>query len=806
MEPCWPPSYRRDAAVSAGIVVLFLAVLFSPFLVGPYSLMTAAIDVPSIYPGGAAPGDFVGFPRKELDPGGGGDQSEAWVAIQHDIERGDGRGPWWDPYEAYGQPFAAAQQTQPFYPLTFAASLHPSARVWSWYIVARFALAGVFGALFVLFFGSRTAAVAGGIATALCGYFVAYYSMPHLSVEVLAPALLWACEYLLRRPGPGSVATTAAVFAAEFFGGMPESMVLAVGSAFVYVVVRLAFERRLYLFALLPFGAAFALGTAVAGASLLPLAELLARSFDTHRTAAVALGLTGENLPLAKSLMLQLAPLAYGAPFGDLTGPGPTGMQGYVGAVVALGALAAVAAAFRRDVPIAVRGAVAALAIVVAFSYLKNQQSPLVNWVGALPVARLVIFYKYDQALIGVGCGLLCGLGVTAVERAWVRSREIALAYTLVLATIVVCFAYEIAHVVAPSPGPLYFAVAFAVVTLCAAALALSLRSRAGYAGFALVVGIAAAGQYYVPMYGLLSRIPSVHADPYRGGPYVTELRNRLGGSRERVLGLAEMLGADWGGASGLDTPESLNALYPARYLPFLRRFLGSGDPSNGDLVERFVGFSPPSLATELAHRWLTLSSVRFVVIPPEKRLHGTGLGLVYDRDARIYAFDSPLPRASIFHRVRTVRDGDAALAALAAPAFDLRRELVLEAPAPDRPGPPAGNEHAAIAVRGAGMVAIEATLSAPGYVLLNDTWYPGWVATVDGQETPVLQADYLFRAVAVPAGSHRIVYTYRSAAVRNGVIASVLGLLILLGCAVAAARSKRARAKPASTTMEITP
>jgi Bacterial membrane protein YfhO len=272
------------------------------------------------------------------------------------------------------------------------------------------------------------------------------------------------------------------------------------------------------------------------------------------------------------------------------------------------------------------------------------------------------------------------------------------------------------------------------------------------------------------------------------------------------VLGLAKMLSADWAGAFGLDTPESLNALYPARYLLFLQRFLGPGDPSNGDLRERFVGFSPPSMATDLAHRWLTLSSVRFVIVPPDKRLHAPGLGLVYDRDARIYEFDSPLPRASVFHRVRPVRDGDAALSALAAPAFDVRRELVLEAPAAVVPSAPPGNEHAAIVGRGAGMVAIEATLAAPGYVMLNDTWYPGWVATVDGQETPVLQADYLFRAVAVPAGSHRIVYTYHSAAVRNGIIASVLGLLILLGCVVAAVRSRPAHADAASMTTETAP
>ena len=44
-----------------------------------------------------------------------------------------------------------------------------------------------------------------------------------------------------------------------------------------------------------------------------------------------------------------------------------------------------------------------------------------------------------------------------------------------------------------------------------------------------------------------------------------------------------------------------------------------------------------------------------------------------------------------------------------------------------------------------------------PGAVLINDTFYPGWTATVDGQPVDILRADSLFRAIPVSAGSHRI-------------------------------------------------
>ena len=41
--------------------------------------------------------------------------------------------------------------------------------------------------------------------------------------------------------------------------------------------------------------------------------------------------------------------------------------------------------------------------------------------------------------------------------------------------------------------------------------------------------------------------------------------------------------------------------------------------------------------------------------------------------------------------------------------------------------------------------------------LVVNDSYFPGWIAQVDGQDTPLYRADGNFRAVVVPVGDHTV-------------------------------------------------
>lgn len=78
--------------------------------------------------------------------------------------------------------------------------------------------------------------------------------------------------------------------------------------------------------------------------------------------------------------------------------------------------------------------------------------------------------------------------------------------------------------------------------------------------------------------------------------------------------------------------------------------------------------------------------------------------------------------------------------------------------------------------------VELSAHVEGQGVVLvLSDAWYPGWEARVDGQPTPVLRADGLFRAIRITPGDHEVVFTYRSRPFEIGLIISLVSLVALI-------------------------
>ncbi|MCK9419651.1 MAG: YfhO family protein [Nitrospirae bacterium] len=94
--------------------------------------------------------------------------------------------------------------------------------------------------------------------------------------------------------------------------------------------------------------------------------------------------------------------------------------------------------------------------------------------------------------------------------------------------------------------------------------------------------------------------------------------------------------------------------------------------------------------------------------------------------------------------------------------------------------------------VRSSDALRIEATSRANGILVVNDSYWPGWRATIDGKDVPIWRADFIVRAMPWPAGHHVLEMKYDPPEVRIGWLISLLGAIALIAASVFELRRKR--------------
>jgi hypothetical protein len=96
-------------------------------------------------------------------------------------------------------------------------------------------------------------------------------------------------------------------------------------------------------------------------------------------------------------------------------------------------------------------------------------------------------------------------------------------------------------------------------------------------------------------------------------------------------------------------------------------------------------------------------------------------------------------------------------------------------------PGPPGRCGEVSVSHFDPNRLGLSAVLAQPGLVVVSETDYPGWEAKVDGRRTPLIRADFLLKAVPVPAGSHEIELRFNPRSFRWGLWISALAALALV-------------------------
>lgn len=216
-----------------------------------------------------------------------------------------------------------------------------------------------------------------------------------------------------------------------------------------------------------------------------------------------------------------------------------------------------------------------------------------------------------------------------------------------------------------------------------------------------------------------------------------------------------------------------------------------SYDPMGIGRYERFTSYVADPRA-----RAYDLLRTRYLVSGQEMSFpDGPGAPRLLGEQEGVWVYERPevFPVAWVVHQVEVQEDAGALLARLNDSGFDPHQTALVEQALPCSLTPTTEREEVQVVQRGNNVLVLDVEVAADGLLVLSELAYPGWRVFVDGERAPLVRADYTLRAVCVPAGEHRVTFSFLPISLIVGAAITGLTLLIIVVAAVAARRSSKA-------------
>lgn len=700
--------------------------------------------------------------------------------------------PLWNPFIFCGLPFAANPQPALFYPINMLFLALPVERALSLSVVLHVAIAliGMYVYLRTALGVSPAQATIGALAFGLGGFTtVKLQFAPVINVIVWLPWVLWVMERLRRRPTIGWTAALAGLLATQWLGGHLQFAVLLTFFEVGYGVTlslppadtqsQMAGRKsQTHRRALLCLGCALPVAAFLTAIQWLPFVELAKHSTRT--------GLTYEKATMFSLPWWQWIGFAFPNTFGNPGLGNYIGAGNYFEACVYMGLVPFLLALLGlwkgRDRRLTMMLGFAVAGLILSLGSFGPLHRFLFDHVAVFRMvrapARFVCWTIFPLAVFSA-------IGARTLEEEWLATDEGVSkvrrgAFVLVVYAALTCaalFVWLPRVVAALRPG---------LGTSLASSIASTWAEDLKLAVFVLLLALIAV---YFPAPGRHTVSPAMILgwaavlDLFAFGSRFYPLTD----AREfhQPVDLSYLKGVDLSRHRFLTPLESVDRLW-IRYFPY-----GS-----------FGRWSPERV--QEARRWLIPNANM-----PLHLYNGEGYDAV-----RLSAYEKPLREIE-----------DALAHGEVSPLLDVAgvEALVL---APRRWGPKEECQPQVLRNRSAlprtylfGWNLGERGTFTPGYVtefedrvnrvaetiqanrqcqlVLNDVWFPGWRAAVDGRPARLRPLDFaglVFRQITVPQGEHTVVQTYYPRTFLFGEFLSLVGLAVVAAC-VAVPTGKRADA-----------
>lgn len=398
-----------------------------------------------------------------------------------------------------------------------------------------------------------------------------------------------------------------------------------------------------------------------------------------------------------------------------------------------------------------------ALGLLFALAYVLGPYTPLFRAIYEV-VPGVDLYRRPNDAafLVNAMLALLTGFAADRIASQPPRSGLLAwAAISAAAAAAGLWLGWRLGH-----PGEMAMALGMAV-PLFGLAVLLAIRLGPLRYGLPLLAALTAGDLAWHGTGRTLNAVPADAIAAYRpeGERLAAAIRARVGDGpappRVEIFNLDRVPGADDGGSwqnaamvYGIEQTLGYDPLLAADYARAVGALQNSHLPER-PLTPLFTGYDSP-LARLLGIGLVVTGRPIEAVLPAAAR---RSLQLVETHPgAWIYANPGALPRALAIGRAEPDTGGRL-------PEDPTASVLIAGLARPSGTAGPAGE--ARITMRRREEVRVAVQMARDGYLLLTDRYDPAWRATVDGRAVPVLRADRLFRAVAVPAGTHEVVFRF---------------------------------------------
>lgn len=720
-------------------------------------------------------------------PSGGGDLASfyfpTYVYVAEQIQ--GGTLPLWNPHLYSGTPLAADVQTALFYPLNWILYLSPDLDYGSllWLLIGHYFLAAAFSYLFLRDIGlRRLGSLAGAITFGFCGFMVAHLGhMPMVPVASWIPLILLAVRRAFINQtltGWAWAITAGLIMTMSLFAGHVQIFaygLIAAGLLALYLLLSGGAVRRERLVPWAAKGALMlTLALGIGAVQLIPSLELSNQSIRSSVSYEEASAFPAQPITLLNLFLPRVygsSPTTYN--FGDYQS---TENWGYIG-VVAL-ALAAAGLVLRRDRMLGYFALLTALSLILIVGDLTILHGWIYNFAPGFNKLR-----DAGRALVLLGLGLsgLAAFGLDALVSALTlnhRYRGNAFRWLLGLSAVIGVVALLILPLsflnLLSNSGAQYGRLPGAINDLGMLLLWLSLLSGIGWAAYRGRIESRAAGALILAILVLDLFSPNSRFNPtgedvlagYKHFSAVGALHKETQDPRTNV---PFRINSD-ADAQDIWQPSSA-LLHSGRDAPMYDTG-GAFNPLKLARYDTLWKVAKDNIDTPL----YDLTGVAFEVITDTRRYLNQPKWQQFESypGFQVYRNTRVMPRAFLVHEAFIEPRQDEIINRLRNFSVEPWHAVILETGNPvtsDKIGTAEAlltnrpTDESVFATRySPNAVDLKVRATSPGWVVLTDSYHPGWEATVDGQPATIEPANLAYRAVRVDEGEHTISMQFRPA------------------------------------------